>query len=137
MAGRRSTTSGTSWTTWDAHVSACPAGGPIGWAANDKEALKDVSPDGAVTVIRLDLLSEQNVKDILAKNHGVEDTDGFIKAGAETRGRETVKKPAEHRHAGQVRLTRKMAGFPQGDVRPSLSDGSPVNRTKSTGRRTR
>ena len=58
-------------------------------AANDKEALKDVSPDGAVTVIRLDLLSEQNVKDILAKNHGVEDTDGFIKA-ARKRGVERL-----------------------------------------------
>ena len=49
-------------------------------AANDKEALKDVSPDGAVTVIRLDPLSEKNIKSILAKNHGVEDTDDFIEA---------------------------------------------------------
>lgn len=49
-------------------------------AANDKEALKDVSPDGTVTVIRLDPLSEQSIKDILTKNHGVEDADGFVKA---------------------------------------------------------
>ncbi len=34
-------------------------------AANDKEALKNVSPDGTVTVIRLDPLSEQNIKAIL------------------------------------------------------------------------
>ena len=47
-------------------------------AATDKEALKDVSPDGTVTVVRLNPLSERNVKDILAKNHGVEDPDGFI-----------------------------------------------------------
>ena len=49
-------------------------------AAIDKEALKDVSPDGTLTVIRLDPLSEPNVKAILANSHGVEDTDGFIKA---------------------------------------------------------
>ena len=49
-------------------------------AANDKEALKDVSPDGTVTVIRLDPLSEQNIKAILANNHSVDDTDGFIEA---------------------------------------------------------
>ena len=52
-------------------------------AATDKEALKDVSPDGTVTVIRLDPLSKQNIKDILAKNHGVEDTDSFVKAARE------------------------------------------------------
>ena len=44
-------------------------------AGNDKEALKDVSPDGTVTAIRLDPLSEQSIKAILANNHGVEDTD--------------------------------------------------------------
>ena len=52
-------------------------------AAHDKEALKDVSPDGTVTVIRLDPLSEENIKAILANNHGVEDTDRFIKAARE------------------------------------------------------
>ena len=54
-------------------------------AANDEKALKDVSPDCTVTVIRLDPLPEQDIKAILAKNHGVEDTDGFIK-GARKRG---------------------------------------------------
>ena len=52
-------------------------------AANDKEALKEVSRDGTVTVIRLDPLSERNIKDILSNNHGVEDPDGFIKAARE------------------------------------------------------
>ena len=52
-------------------------------AASDKEALKDVSPDNTVTVIRLDPLSRQNIKDILANNHGVEDTAGFIEAARE------------------------------------------------------
>ena len=36
-------------------------------AANDRDALKEVSPDGAVTVIRLDPLSDRNIKDILRK----------------------------------------------------------------------
>ena len=52
-------------------------------AANDKEALKGVSPDRTVTVLRLDPLSDRNIKDILAKNHGVEDADGFVKAARE------------------------------------------------------
>ena len=49
-------------------------------AANDRERLKEVSPDGKVTVVRLDPLSERNIKDILAKNHGVEDVEDFIDA---------------------------------------------------------
>ena len=52
-------------------------------AANDKEALSDVSPDGNVVVIRLDPLSRANIKAILANNHGVEDTDGFSAAARE------------------------------------------------------
>ena len=54
-------------------------------AANDKEGLEKVSPDGTVVVVRLDPLSERDIKDILAKNHGVEDGDGFI-AAARKRG---------------------------------------------------
>ncbi len=52
-------------------------------AATDKKALKDVSSDGTVIVVRLDPLSEQNIKAILAKNHGVEDADDFVKAAQE------------------------------------------------------
>ena len=52
-------------------------------AANDKEGLREVSPDGTVTVVRLDPLSTQNIKDILAKNHGVEDADAFLAAARE------------------------------------------------------
>ena len=52
-------------------------------AANDKEGLEKVSPDGAVVVVRLDRLSERNIKDILAKNHGVEDAGAFIAAARE------------------------------------------------------
>ena len=49
-------------------------------AANDKEGLREVSPDGTVTVVRLDPLSKRNIKDILAKNYGVEDADAFVAA---------------------------------------------------------
>ena len=52
-------------------------------AANDKEALKDVAADGSVTVLRLDPLSEKDIKTILAKNHDVKDPDGFMKAARE------------------------------------------------------
>ena len=49
-------------------------------AANDREGLREVSPDGAVTVIRLDPLSKGNIRQILIKNHGIEDAEGFINA---------------------------------------------------------
>ena len=52
-------------------------------AATDKEALKEVSPDRTVTVIRLDPLSRRNIKAILSYNYGVEDTDGFVRAARE------------------------------------------------------
>ena len=68
-------------------------------AATDKEALKNVSPDGAITVIRLDPLSERNIKDILAKNHGVEDTDAFIEAAREAWSGQAPEQPAEPRLA--------------------------------------
>ena len=58
-------------------------------AANDRKHLREVSPDGEVTVIRLDPLSKENIKAILANNHGVTDVDGFI-AAARERGVDTL-----------------------------------------------
>ena len=55
-------------------------------ATNDRESLQEVSPDGEVTVIRLDPLSKENIKAILANNHGFTDPDKFIGAARETRG---------------------------------------------------
>ena len=55
--------------------------------------MKEVSPDGTVIVLRLDPLSERNVKDILANNHGVEDTDGFIKTARDRGVKELLKNP--------------------------------------------
>ena len=52
-------------------------------ATTDRDALKKVSPDGTVTMIRLDPLSDRNIKDILANNHGVEDPDGFVEEARE------------------------------------------------------
>ena len=63
------------------------------FGANDKENLRKVSPDENVTVIRLDPLAQQTIKEILVKNHGVEDADAFI-AGAKARGvQELLKNP--------------------------------------------
>ena len=58
-------------------------------AINDRERLERVSPDGEVTVIRLNPLTKENIKDILTKNHGVADTDGFT-ATARKRGVEPL-----------------------------------------------
>ena len=46
--------------------------------ANDKEHLNDVSPNGTVTVIRLDPLSQDAIRGILVRDHGVADPDDFI-----------------------------------------------------------
>ena len=62
-------------------------------AATDRKRLKEVSPDGTVIVLRLDPLSERNVKDILANTYGVEDTDGFIKTARDRGVKELLKNP--------------------------------------------
>ena len=62
-------------------------------AANDKEALRGVSPDGMVTVIRLDPLSEHAIKEILTKNHDVEDASGFVRAARDRGVGELLKNP--------------------------------------------
>ena len=54
-------------------------------AANDRESLRNVSPDRHITVVRLDPLSKKNIKEILARNHAVADPDAFI-ATARERG---------------------------------------------------
>ena len=55
------------------------------FGSNDREHLKDVSGDGQITVLRLNPLSKQDIKDILCKNFNIKDTDGFI-ADARDRG---------------------------------------------------
>lgn len=52
--------------------------------AYDRSRLDGVA-GGVVTVLRLDPLSEQSIKRILAENHGIADPDGFI-SGARNRG---------------------------------------------------
>ena len=52
---------------------------------NDRKHLKKVSSDKQITVLHLDPLSKQDIKDILCKNFDIEDTDGFI-ATARERG---------------------------------------------------
>ena len=48
------------------------------FGSNDKERLKQVSLDGTLTVVRLNPLSKQNIKDILTNKYGIEDADHFI-----------------------------------------------------------
>ena len=62
-------------------------------AATDRNRLRGVSPDGKIIVLRLDPLSERNVKDILANNYGVEETDAFIKTARERGVRQLLQNP--------------------------------------------
>lgn len=80
---------------------------------NDRKHLKKVSSDKQVTVLHLEPLSKQNIKDILCKNFDIEDTDGFI-ATARERGidallnnPQTLGMLAESVSAGKWPKTRK------------------------------
>ena len=53
------------------------------FGANDSDRLKAVSPDGAVTVLRLEPLSGQDVRQILVANHGIDDPEDFIASARE------------------------------------------------------
>ena len=55
------------------------------FGANDREHLKSVSGGGEVKVLRLDPLSEDGIRDLLAHHPGIEDADQFI-ASARERG---------------------------------------------------
>ena len=55
------------------------------FGANDSDHLKTVSPDGAVTVLRLEPLSGHDVRQILLANLGIDDPENFI-ASAQERG---------------------------------------------------
>lgn len=50
---------------------------------NDRDNLKDVSPDGIIKVLRLDPLSEEDVFNILRRNHGVGDPEQLINSAKE------------------------------------------------------
>ena len=103
-------------------------------AANDKEGLEKVSPDGSVVVVRLDPLSERDIKDILVKNHRVEDGDGFIAAARKRGVDRLLRKPAEPRPAREIGGGGKVAGFPQGDVRERLPHARPGDERGTSGR---
>ena len=55
------------------------------FGANDRDDLKTVSPNGTVAVLRLDPLSEDDVRRILPANLGIENPEAFV-AAAERRG---------------------------------------------------
>ncbi len=50
---------------------------------NDRDKLKDVSPDGSIRVLRLDPLSDEDVFNILRCNHGVEDPEQLVNSAKE------------------------------------------------------
>ena len=80
---------------------------------NDRDQLKKVSSDSQITVLRLDPLSKQDIKDILYKNFDIEDTDGFIAAARERgidallKNPQTLEMLAEAVSAGKWPETRK------------------------------
>ena len=53
------------------------------FGANDRERLKAVAPGGDLAVLRLDPLSDQGILDILDRNIGHEDPQGFMDAARE------------------------------------------------------
>ena len=60
---------------------------------------KDVSPDGDLTVLRLDPLTESDIVRIL-EDKGVEDTGAFLENARGTADRRAAPKPADPRAAG-------------------------------------
>jgi hypothetical protein len=50
------------------------------FGATDKESLKRVSPDGEITILHLDSLTEDNIEEILNHNPKVEDTKDFMRS---------------------------------------------------------
>ncbi len=57
------------------------------FGANDRDHLKTVSPDGTVTVLHLEPLSGEDVRQILSENFEIDDPEKFI-ASAEDKGLE-------------------------------------------------
>ncbi len=55
------------------------------FGANDRNNVKKVAPQGAVTVLRLEPLSDQDIHLILHANHGINDPEKFV-ATAQDRG---------------------------------------------------
>ena len=53
------------------------------FGANDREHLKAVTPDGGISVLRLDPLPEQEVSRVLRENFGISDPAGFIASAKE------------------------------------------------------
>ena len=55
----------------------------------DRDSLKSVSPHGKVTFLRLNPISENDIREILRLNYPIQDTDGFV-ASARERGIDTL-----------------------------------------------
>ena len=55
------------------------------FGTNDRNQLQSVAPDGAITVLRLEPLSDQDVRRILLEDLGIDDPENFI-ASAQNKG---------------------------------------------------
>ena len=53
------------------------------FGANDRDHLRNVSPDGRLKVLRLDPLSDENILKILRRNHNTESPEQFIASARE------------------------------------------------------
>ena len=53
------------------------------FGANDRERLKVVAPDGKLRVLRLDPLSDEGIRESLARNLEVDDPEGFVQKARE------------------------------------------------------
>ena len=85
-------------------------------------ALKEVSPDGTVTVIRLDPLSENGTSRPYSPTNTAWMTPTALSRRHEKRGvAGLLSKPSEPRLTGQVRFAREMAGFQERNVRTRLA----------------
>ena len=86
------------------------------FGAPDQGRLESVSPDGTVKVLRLDPLSEDNIRGIL-DGEGVEEIDQFVDE-ARDRGLEALlSEPSNPEVLGGRRCRRQMADDANGDVR--------------------
>ena len=85
-------------------------------AANDKEGLREVSPDRAVVVIRLDPLSDSDIRQILVKNHGVHGSRWLRRCCAPAQNPQPADEPAEPRVAGEGGRSRQLARVPTGHL---------------------
>ena len=95
------------------------------FGANDRTHLAGAASDGVIKVLRLDPLSDDDIREILARNFGIEDADAFV-AMARERGIDALlANPQNLEDAGGGGSGRDLAGDPQGDLRAGMRAAGP------------